>query len=490
MTNQEGLFEFASANESAEQLSAPNAQDVVNELTGVDTHHPLLGSFIGSQIIERDDNPFDTRESLRELERSHLVVEFAKEWFARSDLSPLERALGPLYAQRHSVESINNQFATKLVPCLIETDAVMALENFRSIIPNTIDEELVLLTNDEQFYELHSGLHKRLETADETIETSIDENAKEIDRADRMQFDGRVRRSVERMMNEGMVITIDPANADLIIEANELAGEGILPVTEYVKNGKVLGVSGFMGSKVSLAIHDYMDHLWTFDTIQRAGILDRFSLMFDSIGNPEATDIYKREGEIVASVAFGVRYFQTMPSAFGPLMRSSQIQEHLDKLFIEGKLEDRHMEAYRTLHGLRKGSMEWQSLGFSFSNYITELDQQRRKYGRIKQRDPRTKQLIGELDPLSPDFVCFFIETHHQLLSPKNKHRDDLFRFHILLEEYLTAFANGKIPQDKPFVITSDRLKQTDFTKTTLPPQRIQWMRNNHGFTATRDAII
>ena len=454
--------------------------------------HPLLDVFIGSQAMsmERAQDSLDAPEKLYELEKTHRAVEFIKDWYAQSELSPLERALGPLHSERHSVESINNQFATKITPCLTAPNPAEALQAFRTIIPNTVHEELVLLTNDQQFHELHTALGNHLETIDEEVAASVQENQKEIARADRMQFNGQARRSIEQMAENGMVITIDPENAQQIIDANELAGEGILPVTEYVKNGKVLGVSGFMGSKVSLAVHDYMDHLWTFATIQKAGILDRYSYMFDSIGNPEATDIYKREGEIVASVAFGVRYFQNMPSAFGPLMRSSQIEEHLDQLFVDGQLGSHHMEAYRTIKSLRKGSMEWQSLGFTFSNYITELDQQRRKYGRIKQRDPRTKQLLGELDPLSPDFMCFFIDTHHQLLLPKNKHRDDMFRFHILFEEYLTSYANGKIPQDKQFIITPDRLRETDFTKTTLPPQRIQWMRNNHGFTATRDAII
>ena len=87
------------------------------------------------------------------------------------------------------------------------------------------------------------------------------------------------------------------------------------------------------------------------------------------------------------------------------------------------------MNAYRRIKSLRKGSVEWQSLGFAFSNYITELDEQRRKHGKIKQRDPRTRKIIGELDPLSPDYLSFFIDTHSEIMSSKHKHRDDLFIF-------------------------------------------------------------
>jgi len=162
----------------------------------------------------------------------------------------------------------------------------------------------------------------------------------------------------------------------------------------------------------------------------------------------------------------------------------------LDEYFVEGRLDAIHMDAYRTIKSLKKGSMEWQSLGFTFSNYITELDEQRRKFGTIKQRDNKTRKIIGELDPFDPDYLSFFIETHHQILSSKNKHRNDLFRFHILLEEYLSSYANGRIPVDQPLTLNLDELRAIDFKHTTLPHQRIQWKYRNYGFTATRDAII
>jgi len=465
-------------------------QDTLFEQDGHGNLHPILGAMVGSRTIELAYDPLDRMEDLLELEKSHAVIEFIHNWYSPADLTPVERALGPLNTGRHFVDRINNQFMAKIIPCFTHPDADEALRKFREVIPNTIDEEMVLLTNDQQFTEMHQALADHLVASEDEIKAGVEANLIEIKRADGMQFNGRVTRSLERMRDNGLTIAIDPENAALIKEAYERAGTGVLPVTEYVKNEKVLGVNGFMGSKISLAVHDYMDHFWMFNMLAETGLLDRYSYMFDSIGNPEATDIYKREGEIVASIAFGVRYFQTMPSAFGPLMRTSQIETHLDDLLVEGALEPRHMEAYRTLKKMRKGSMEWQSLGFSFSNYLTELDEQRRKYGKIKQRDPRTKKILGELDPLSPDFLCFFIDAHRELTSPQHKHRDDLFRFHILLEEYLTSFAEGKVNPGQALTVRHSELRAIDYSRTTLPPERIMWMRSNLGFAATRDTII
>ncbi len=450
--------------------------------------YPMLDGLTAPEVSRDEEQLLDTYEEVYSLERNHQALSFIRTWYLQPDLDPLERALAPLYAPMHSVSSIGNQFGTKITPCFLESDIATGLERFRSIIPNTVDEEMALLLTDNQYADLHSQLNLHLLEVNDEIHDVVGPRLEAMKIADRNQFNDGIDRSLEKILQHGMIISFDPEGLCELMRAHDLAGEGILPITEYVKNSKVLGVNGFMGSKISLAIHDFMDHLWTFNTIQNAGILDRYSDLFASVGNPELTDIFKREGEMVASIAFGIRLFQTMPSAFGPLMRSSAIETHLDELFVEGKLEQRHMNAYRRIKSLRKGSVEWQSLGFAFSNYITELDEQRRKHGKIKQRDPRTRKIIGELDPLSPDYLSFFIDTHSEIMSSKHKHRDDLFRFHILLEEFFHAAASGEDIGPRRVLLPS--LRSMDFRSTRLPVQRLHWMRNNYGFTATRDAIV
>ena len=452
--------------------------------------HPMIGSLIGEKRQEKIELGIDDPENILRLEVEHWSIDYIREWYAQPDLTSLEQSLAPLYSPMHTVDVINNQFAAKILPCFLNPDEDEALSQFRQITHNTIDEEMVLLVNDEQFLELQSGLLAYLRENSEKIQKEVEANIERIASADRYQFSGTVTRNLEHMRREGSEIVIDPRSADKIRAAGEIAGEGILPITEYLKNDRILGVSGFMGSKISLAVHDNMDHVWTFDMLEKAGLIEKYSEMFDSIGNPEATDMFKREGEVVASVAYGVRYYYSMPPGFGPIFRSSQMEDRMDELFIARGLERRHMDAYRTIKEYRRGSLEWQSLGFAFSNYVTELEEQRRKFGTIKQRDPMTKTVVGEFDPFSPDFISFFIETHGQILNPKNKHRDDLFRFHILLEEYLSSFAKGLVPEDQPLTITIGQLRDIDFRQTTLPPSRIKWMFKNPGFTATKGAII
>jgi hypothetical protein len=155
----------------------------------------------------------------------------------------------------------------------------------------------------------------------------------------------------------------------------------------------------------------------------------------NAMGHPEKLDIFRREGEAVASISYGVRAFEGVAAGFRPLIGSKDIVKMVREM--RGQLSERHTNALRIINNLESDGMEWRSLGYTFSNYITELDEQRKAYGSIKYRDPKTRRVTEELSPLSPDYLCFFIETHHALLDSTNKHRNALFYVHFLIEEYL-----------------------------------------------------
>jgi hypothetical protein len=133
-------------------------------------------------------------------------------------------------------------------------------------------------------------------------------------------------------------------------------------------------------------------------------------------------------------------------------------------------------------------SRESQSLCFVFSNYLVELDEQRRKYGEINRQNLETRELIGPLDPWDLDYLSFFVETHKALLQSKNRHRDNLLRAHILLEQFLCSPATVK---DTPeLTIFPTKLLETPLDTVSIPYERVQWMASHFGFTAMRDPTI
>jgi hypothetical protein len=131
-------------------------------------------------------------------------------------------------------------------------------------------------------------------------------------------------------------------------------------------------------------------------------------------------------------------------------------------------------------------SREAQSLGFTFNNYLIELNEQRRKHGEIKRRDVETEEILGNLDPWSHDFMCLFIDVHRELSDSHNKHRDNLLRTHILVEEFLSSpQALDRVPMNLGL---ADLAKEVG--RPSLPTGRVEWMSRHHGFSAVRESFV
>ena len=124
-----------------------------------DVSSPLV-SLLGQNTLslaERHTKPgIDTVEEVIELERDHRALAYVRNFYYQPELNDLDRALAPLYAPMHSVDIIGNQFARRVLPAFLESDSSEALKKLRKLQPNTTQEEMVVLINDEQFQNLHA----------------------------------------------------------------------------------------------------------------------------------------------------------------------------------------------------------------------------------------------------------------------------------------------------------------------------------------------
>ena len=118
-----------------------------------------------------------------------------------------------------------------------------------------------------------------------------------------------------------------------------------------------------------------------------------------------------------------------------------------------------------------------------FSNYITELNEQRRKHGCIKQR--RGDGTLQELHPYDLDFLSFMVEAHHQLMKPKNKHLDALGKAQLMVEEFLLDVANERAPAPYERVFTLSARDAYRAEATRVPFGRVRWMLEHYGFAAS-----
>jgi hypothetical protein len=450
----------------------------------------------GVELIPHTEG-VDVVSEIEDLERRYEALECIRSRYALQGLTPLQRALAPLVRPMHYVEEIGNQFASKILPAYMHDDPATGLELFRSVQPHTTQEEMVLLVSDSQFGEIHGAVKEHLKRKAPDIEAAVEARVNPVDGQisinDRLQFRGtETASSLENILRNGVILSLEAEAVGALKTVASEAGESSIPITEQVKNLRLITINGFRGSKISHAVHDAVDHAWTFELLRTKGLLEEYRDLLQSIGNPHLTNIFFREGEAIASISFGVRYWSMIEPGFKPATSIQDIANKMDEHFDAGQLSDeRHIRAYRIIRKLIKDPSvrEAQCLAFTFSNYITELNEQRRKHGKIKQKDLATGSIKSELDPFSADFLSLFIETHHEILKSENRHRNDLFVFHILLEEYLRDVGNGKLPEDAQLNVRIPDLRTVDVTQTTLPASRLHWMFRNHGFTSTKDSV-
>lgn len=447
-----------------------------------------------------DDTPqdrhFDNLEEVFSLEERASAIKFLRDHLSLAKQNPAERALSPLLADVHAVHHVSDEFARHLYGVFTKSSMQEAYDLYLRLESHTTDEELACSLNQSQFSECFSLLRDHLRENSELIRDRAIRNLRQIAECDDMQFDRTVTsRSLSRMAHDGIWVEIQPGGAcSTWLQALDVAGGGPIPVTELLKTSRIVKTTQIADSKVSLVIHDAVDHLWFIKLLDRLKILNQHQLLMEKIGNFPNCDIYKRESEMVASISFGTRSWTNYEIGYSPTYTTSEILRLFDVLFDRDELQEHHMDAYRHVRYLASQPQrrESQSLGFVFSNYITELDEQRRKFGKIKTMNLDTYEREGELDPFGADYLSFFVDAHRALHDRKNKHRDTLLRVHVLFEYYLSNREFAESGEGLSFRFNPLAWDDELFREATsrIPQERLLWIAKNYGFTAVNVSVL
>jgi len=455
---------------------------------------------------ENSDNP-DTLFFVKRLEHRRLAIQQFKAFLRlehQPELTERERALAALLSPQHSVSHVSDEFAVRLLDQILGAeDSAEAFSRYKAFPYHTTEEELALLLNETQFADFYRWLKIHLDERKKDIHRSSITYLREIVEVDKQQFDVEEGRSLEVMLKTGLSIALPPNEEALGIwnRALDMCGDGPTPVTEVLKNERIVEISNLTNSKISHVVHDAIDHLWFINVLNQYNLFTKYERLFDGIGNPIYTNIYKRESEAIASISFGVRSWSNFQVGYVPQFSIDRIAQKFDEHLENRLLEDLHSEAHRIIRRLAQDPLcrEAQSLGFVFSNYCTELDEQRRRYGSIKFRNKKTNRVEGELDPWGADYLSFFIEAHHLLVGagekrpdgkPRVKHRDTLLRMHLMLESQLADRARARKGEGIRLTFHPENLNEFDFSSINLSPERIRWISHNFGFTAVRESVV
>ena len=492
-----------------------------------------LGEVCNSRLVRGTASPIpigdhagsvDSLPALINLERRKRVREYLHDLYGTTSDQGMSAFIQMLEGRDHAAFEASPDFLERLSLTFLIEDFDKALASFRRVVPSDSDEELTKLLNDAEFERIHSDVQFLLSKHQESlIEECVARVARggPFERADLEAQEGRRGTSLAEAIAKGVTLHLRVEGFRRVRRfARDVARE-LVPLTEFVKNDRIVDVGENQQSKVSLGVHDLVDHLWFMNLLREAGVLERHRGLLRLLGNEGIRRAFSRESEVIASIAFGTRYRHVMPHGMQPSFRPEQLLRivlrapHTTTENATTILQDlcrqnqprwagigsassramtpvpyqklRHPLAGDRVERVRR-SVEYWSLAFVFSNYIVELNEQRRKHGRLKVI--KDGIVYGELNPFSPAFISFFVEAHHQLMLPSNKHLDTLMRAHLHLEAFLQDSAGiSRTPLENPTCeLSLDKLQDLSVVRL-VQPEIVRWIRMHPGYLAERRQV-
>lgn len=355
----------------------------------------------------------------------------------------------------------------------------LAQKGGRTAVDFSSRQKKVLNLADEDILNLHARTQEYLKTSAREVSEWV-ANQTNVVHAwnDRYEMRKKPKRDLGLFRQSGVTVTIDPK--DIAQVRSDYIEDGELPLLDNLKNDRIASINGFGGSKTSLTIHDTFDHFWLYDKLESLGILQRYQEFLQSVGNPQTTDMFSREGELIASVGFEWRSSHLPEKAFKPIFSLSQIKGIFSKTTV---LSENQQRALGILLSLDTAGSEAIKLCTIYSGVLVELMEQRRKNGYIRVLNENF-ELKGILPLLDTEYLALIIESNHVLCAPEVHAKDLLFKIEAIVEDHLIGLVRGEVVDN--LKLTLSDIEAFDPAKSRLNPRRWAWLKKNPFHAATR----
>lgn len=289
-------------------------------------------------------------------------------------------------------------------------------------------------------------------------------------------------RNLEAMREKGFEAFLQPENINdskMVIKADHRN----VPLAEKLKNERVFSMSGFHNSKLSLVDHDTFDHYFLFLLASETKILSRYDALVTELGSPEKTDMFKRESEMFASIAFNWRKLLkgNIDSAFVSTFNPERIKRLLSKSSSENT-----KVALEKLEELLKETEVSARIGKVFDSIIVEFLEQIRTAGNVKHTDGT------KFKSLDSEYIGLIVELLYELNRHEDLIRKMLLINHIRLEKYLEDALES--PENSMQGVSAFLPKSTKEIEEYTIDERIseskrQWFEKYYYFSSTKKPL-
>lgn len=292
-------------------------------------------------------------------------------------------------------------------------------------------------------------------------------------RSDQNQISDRVSsRTLDHYLTEGIEINVREEDRSEMRRYCELDDRDV-PLIEKVKSRRLVSINGFNDSRVMYATHDLIDHVWLFEKIRDAGIMQRYDDFLGSIDLSESTFLYSRQAELLASVGFGSRRWQSKDIQREELSLTGE-----DVTSVLAELDDkRTFEAYQLFTQM---SLEKRRQAvYIIENMAIQFADERRRWGAVKQIDTAgNRSPMALLDPLH---ISMMIEMIN-LVQTSGDYKNIQLSATLAVEEVLETIVYEKGDVSSLYIPVPKEAGDTIRSRGS-DTKRMEWLQRNIGLT-------
>lgn len=318
----------------------------------------------------------------------------------------------------------------------------------------------------------------------------------------RFQEGGTTSRFFGNPDTENLKFEISAKQAELL-KAKALQSEREQrPMVELLKNDKI-GAYGFTNEKgesilgkLSLGIHDAVDHLFVYKELNARGFLSGdgfisrgYRRLFSQMGNSNFRDIFGKESEALASISYETRAFDLTRQAQDYPVKLTNMVESLKLSPTLGKSVNQRA-ALTELENLilkdpSESSQQSRLLRHVYSAVQNELMERNRQYGHTLLKGKTGFSLLGASEP---EYVALILDIVK--IADSQKAKSLVRSVNLEIEAALRNPApDGTVKVNIPFKdVVSDQYKLSAAARD-LPSWVTQWLDRYPGYPTRRAPV-
>lgn len=219
-------------------------------------------------------------------------------------------------------------------------------------------------------------------------------------------------RTLDYFNEHGIPWKMRPDQIEKLVRISE-ADTRDVPIVEKAKTATIIDTNGFTDSKVLYVPHDHLDHIWLFNELRNAGIMDEYGDLLDGIGFGSNSFAFSRASELFSTIGFGTRRLPYIAETYTPRLTLTHI---VDIMRNSDEATARSAETATKLENTDPDTVS--HTVFIIDNMGVQIADERRRWGAVKHLNDGARPMLL----FDPEHLSFITDAVIHLRTEMPRH--------------------------------------------------------------------